>query len=296
MQVFEQTVPFKVEDDNVNELKTPPPQCILDLKTNPKRQELSNKQMKAAQEECIHTDFAKMKFVRDRKFRVDPAINGQNFCIISWIPSPGAKPDKDNCYGVMKVRGSFSTQHEAEQYAQFLLRKHDTLADYDITYVGRDFPLMVNNECFTKETTEVNIQATMDDLTKGWMKSKRMEEKRDRESVEERHNKLIGRKSSTDAVDEEDLMDDLEKYTQLRTKIAYAKQRIDECTKHREEAEKAVAKFNVELEEADKLNPEFRTQFLAKYEEGLAKVGADKTKNTYIQYMKDDMDEKRPEC
>jgi len=290
MEIYEEKVPFKVEDDKQNEMKTPPPQCIVDLKANPKRQDLTNKQMRVAEKELLNNNFTQLRFPRERKFRVDPAINGQTFCVTSFFPSAGATPDKDGCYGVMKVRGSFSTQHEAEQWAKMLMRKHDTLAEFDITYVGRDFPLMKNNECYSKETTEVNLQATMDDITLGWYKSKRNEEKRDRDSVEQRHQKLIGKKSSQEPDYEEDLMDDLEKYTQLRTKIAYAKLRVEESNKHKSEAEKALEKFNEELEAADAQNPTFRHQFLAKYEEGLAKIGVDKSKNTYIQYMKDEKD------
>jgi hypothetical protein len=301
MNIYDEKIPFRVEEDKSNKIETPPPQCILDMRANPKRQDLSNKQMREAEKTCIHTDYMKLKFPRERKFRVDPTVNGQQFCVISFIPSPGATPDKDKCFGVLKVRGSFATQHEAEQHAQHLLRKFDSYSDYDITYVGKDFPLMSDNACFTQETTEVNLAAQVDDLTKGYMKSKKMEEARDRESVEKRHNKLIaktkknedGQIEAVEQDDEDEVLDDLEKYTQLRTKIAYAKQRMVECKQHYGEAQKALERFSGELDIADKENPAFRNQFLARYEEGLAKVGADKTKNTYIQYMKDDKDEEK---
>jgi len=289
MQVYEQSAPFRIEEDHQNKCKTKPPQCILDLHANSDRVPLTNAQLADAKEHCLHTDYLKLTFPRTRKFRVDPTINGQIYTLVTFIPSPNAIPDDHGCYGVFKVRGNFTTQLEAEQYAQFLLRNHDTLSDYDVTYVGRDFPLMKDNTCYTKETTEVNLQATVDDITKAHMKTKRLEERKEKEEVEKRHHKMISKRSS-DEKDDDDTSDPLEVYTKLRTKRAYAQLRIDECMKHHREATEALERVTKEIEEMDQEHPDFRSQFLSKYERGLDSVGADKAQNSYIKYMKDDVD------
>jgi hypothetical protein len=53
------------------------------------------------------------KDVRDLqvdKYYADPNQFGQNIALVSFIPSSGSKPDKDNIYGMMKVRGVYGTE------------------------------------------------------------------------------------------------------------------------------------------------------------------------------------------
>ena len=38
------------------------------------------------------------------KYYADPNQYGQNIALVSFIPSKDAKPDKDNIYGMMKVK------------------------------------------------------------------------------------------------------------------------------------------------------------------------------------------------
>ncbi len=292
MQVYEQSAPFRIEEDHQNKCNTKPPQCIIDVKADVNREKLTDIQVRDAKEHLVHTDYLKLSFPRTRQFRVDPTINGQLYTLISFIPAPNAHPDQDGCYGVFKVRGNFATQMEAEQYAQFLLRNHDSLSDYDITYVGRDFPLMKDNSCYTKETTEVNLKAQVDDITKAHMKTKRLEERKEKEEVEKRHHKLISKRSS-DEKDDDEASDPLEVYTKMRTKRAYAQLRIDECMKHHREAQEALERVTKEIEEMDQEHPDFRDQFLQCYERGLEKVGANKADNGYLKYMKDDADRLR---
>ena len=289
MDIFAESIPFRKGDQDIeHEAKKAPPQCILGLGANVKRNDLTNKEMRLASKELI-------RFRRERKFRVDPPIPGQSFAIISFIPSPTAVPDSEGCFGVFKVRGSFGSQLEAEQYAQVLLRKTDSLSTYDIIYVGHDAPLMADPTVYTKETTEVDLQANMDMITKGFMKTKKNEEKREKQLVEERHHKLLGKKDKPEEVLEEDTETDLERYTRLRTKRAYAQMRMDESMKHFKDAEKALEDANKEIAVEDEKHPNYKTEFLDKYDKALDKIDADKKQNPYLPYMKRDVESYRSE-
>ena len=64
-------------------------------------------------------------YMRERRF-VDPPISDQKYCLVSFTPSRDAKPDKHGIFGMMKVRGSYSTDEECEDRMGFLIRDVDS--------------------------------------------------------------------------------------------------------------------------------------------------------------------------
>lgn len=281
---------FRVEEDRVlDNSKNRPPQFVIDLGKNDERQELTDEQMVQAKMVLWNNKFLDLKFPRERKFRVDPLISGQSVGIISFIPSPNARPDKDGCFGVVKLRGNFSNQMDAERYGAMLMRKYDSFAEYDLVRVGQEFPLMVDNTVYTAETREINIKAIVDDISLSYIRKKKEQERNERQEVEERARRLIN--SNTEEEKEETGADDLEYYTMLRTKKANAQHVIDEAKKRNLEAQEALEKVTKEIAKMDEKFPTFKKDYIAQYDRALKSIGGDAAKNPLIQYMKKDAEE-----
>lgn len=280
---------FKVEESTRNEMKQAIPDCIKRLRPpNPERKPLTDSELAEAKLQIWNHRFCTMKFPRERRLRTDPDINGQTYGIISFMPSPTALPDKQGCYGVIKLRGNFSSVQDAEGYGKFLLRKHDSYADYDLVRVGQEFPLMIDNSAYTEENCEVNIKAIVDDISLSYIKKKKAEERAQREEVEDRHRKLV---SKTSSQDEEESIDDLEYYTTLRAKKAHCQWVIDENRKKISEAREALVSAMKEIASLDEKHPEYQTQFKRQYEKGLESVGTKMDENPLLAYMKKDVEE-----
>ena len=285
------SLPFKY-DEEVNKVTAKaPPRFMLSLKQdNPDRKILKEDQLKDAKKELLNEKFMKLSFPKERKFRVDPRVNGQSVGIISFIPSTNAKPDKDGCFGVLKIRGNFPTEVEAKKHSEMLLKKHDTFASYDLVHVGRDFPLMIDNSVFASETREISTKATIDSVTQEYTQRKKEEERIQREEVEERQRKL--QRASVDE-DEDEAETTLDFYTQLRVKKAYAQYTIDEANKKIVEAKEAAENASKKIEELDKKFPTYKTDYIMQYNNALESIGTNPKENHLIKYMKSDMQEQK---
>ena len=69
---------------------------------------LTEEETTNAVNDLVVRDFVKKYPATERTF-ADPSIPGQRLCLVSFVPSVDAKPDKDGVYGMIKVRGSFET-------------------------------------------------------------------------------------------------------------------------------------------------------------------------------------------
>jgi hypothetical protein len=272
-----------VEKPNTQQT-TKTPQAILDMPVpNPARKSLTDGELKDAKGELLDKNFVKLKFPREQKFRVDPSIPGQHIGLISFQPSKNAVPDADGCFGVLKFRGAFPNGNEAETYAETLLRDHDTYAEIDMVYIGREFPLLVDNTMYTKTTREIDIRKKVDDIVKADLRQKKEKEQKEIEEVTARQQKLLDK---THEAEKDEIFDDLEYYTTLRVKKAQALSLIDEAKKRMEEAQEVVESANKEIENLDKDHPEYKDEFFGKYENALNSIGSSVAENPLIKYLK----------
>ena len=271
-----------VEKPNTQQA-TKTPQAILDMPVpNPARKVLSDDELKDAKAELLDKNFVKLKFPREQKFRIDPSVPGQHIGLISFQPSKNATPDSDGCFGVLKFRGAFPNGNEAETYAETLLREHDTYAEIDMVYIGREFPLLVDNTMYTKTTREIDVRKKVDDIVKADLRQKKEKEQKEIEEVTARQQKLLDK---THEVEKDQIFDDLEFYTTLRVKKAQALSLIDEAKKRIQEAEEVVESANKEIETLDTDHPEYKEEFLEKYKNALSSIGTKAEDNPLIKYM-----------
>ena len=99
----------------------------------------------------------------------------------------------------------------------------------------------------------------------------------------------------THRAEEDESVSDLDFYIRLRNKKAQNAVAIDDWNKKIAEARVTIEKTKTDIEALDRKHPEFKKQFLAKYEEALAQVGAEASKNPLIAYMKADAEEEQKE-
>ena len=115
------------------------------------------------------------KFRKIEKFYADPPIQGQQIALFSFTPARGAEPDEAGVYGMIKCRGVFATQREANERAEFLFRNVDTYHKVFHCQVGRPFPITFN-EYFFEEKSETDLKNKVKEVEGEFLKMSREEE------------------------------------------------------------------------------------------------------------------------
>jgi hypothetical protein len=242
---------------------------------------LSDEETEKALKELFNPSFANLEFPRVMRQRVDPPLAQQNYHVFAFTPSIGAQPDKDGCYGALRVRGTFSSVQDAEEWSENIVRNHDSFHENMVGFVGRDFPLTSDSKYCTK-TKEVDIRMKLDNVSRDNIKQQREEEKREMEEIQERQKQLLS--DTTEA--KEMCYDDIEYYTSLRVKRANVRILKEECEKKLKDCEKITLKTNQELCDLDERFPEYKKQYEEKYMNALDAIGGQTENNKMIEYMK----------
>lgn len=125
----------------------------------------------------------------DRQY-ADPPLKEQKIVLFSFVPSKRAKPDEDGWYGMAKVRGVFSNEEMANEYAEKLIRDHDSYHEIFHAYVGRPFPV-TNQSGYEEEVKTIDVKnKTVRLISEDILNKKRDEEKEIREMQEREQNLL----------------------------------------------------------------------------------------------------------
>ncbi len=240
---------------------------------------LNADETKEAKSELVNSAFVQYKFPKVQRFRVDPPINQMNYYSLhSFTPSPGAKPDDDGCFGVVKFRGAFGTLDEADAWAEHLIRSVDSLHEIHIGYVGKEFPLTLDPMYFN-ETHEINLKKKMDTVAKSHLKAAQEKEKQDIDSLKKREKELLDSSKQSP----EDMKVSLDHYIALKVKCANICLVREETMKKLEAYEKTRAETEAEIAELDKNFPEYAAQAIPTFRKSLEDVGIKDT--PLLKYM-----------
>lgn len=264
--------------ENLN-TKTTAPDCIKSHPVDTTRDPLSADELTAARQTLVHKDFINLQFPRTRKVRSDPEIIGQKYALISFIPSAGATPDEDGCFGVAKVRGCFNTVDDADDKSDDLIRNFDSYAEIDVVYVGKEFPVMKNNEVYVKETREVDIRNILDKTTRKYLEEKRKKEKETIDDIKRRQKEI-------EETPEQEDKESLDYYIKVRVKRANALMRKNEANAVIKQCANVIEKTGVELADIEEKHPEFTETYLERYETVLKQSGINPTENPLMSYMR----------
>jgi hypothetical protein len=152
---------------------------------------LTNDELKDAMIDLNNTSFTE-KFPRVDRTYADPPINLQQYGLISFVPAKGATPNESGVFGFAKLRGNFSTEIEANQRAEFIIRNIDSYHQIFHTYVGRPFPITSSSK-YSADTDEIDIRKETTKAISNSIKEKKLEEKKTVDDIKEREEKTYPR-------------------------------------------------------------------------------------------------------
>lgn len=249
----------------------------------PKQVVLSENEVSNALNELYIKDFTN-KFPRVDRFYADPVLNSQVYCLHSFVPSKGAKPDERGVYGFVKFRGSFATQQEADERAEFLVRNVDSFNDVYTSYCGRPFPL-THNKAFVKETSEIDVKKQISDIVSKDIKTKVAEERRIKDELKEKEKKLL--EENDKVINNVPVETDEERYTVLQVKRANLVHVYVETKQKLEKIKESILKCRTEIGQFDETHPEIKETYIEKYNQARELSGLDKVENdtSYLKYM-----------
>lgn len=242
---------------------------------------LNDEQTVAAMKELNVKDFVN-KFPRFEKFYADPKHENQVHCLVSFFPSKGAKPDEDGVYGMLKVRGTFATQDEADLKAEHLIRNVDSFHSIYHTYVGRPFPLAETKK-YICETREIDIKKKVVETTSDEIRKKREEETRTIEEIKDREKELLADVAKTD-------IDPYDRYIELMVKKSQLTWTYDATMKKMNDMKSNIIKARAELAELREKDEDYHTKFFERYMEARKKSGLPDSDDSFIKYMCEDLD------
>jgi len=234
---------------------------------------LTEEHVESAMEELNNRDML-IKFPRVDKFYADPIHNNQVYCLHSFVPSRGATPDSKGMYGMIKCRGAFSSQQEANDRAETIIRNVDSFHSIYHSYVGRPFPLSRNPD-YVKEVSEIDIRKDIVDTISSDINKIKNDERKQIDEIKDRERKLIEDTSNPDPYD---------KYTTLRVKKAQVSWSYLETIKRLDEMKATILKTRDEISEMDTENEDYKQQYLDRYYSARKEAGLG-VDDSYLKYL-----------
>lgn len=225
-----------------------------------------------------------IRFAQVEQHFADPPQFGQKITLVSFIPSKGARPDKDNIYGMMKVRGVYATEDEANERAEFLIRNVDSYHEIYHCHVGRPFPI-TTSEIFSNEIKSIDIkQKTTDIISEDILTQK----KNDRQQIEEMKQKEKALLDESKRAQNNEPADPFETYITEQVKRAQLLWTYVETQKKMETMKENIEKASHTIKEYDTEHPEYYEKYKERYyqarkEAGLPDDGSDE--NSFIKYL-----------
>ena len=227
-----------------------------------------------------------MKEYQVDRYYADPQQYNQKISLVSFVPSSGATPDKDGIYGMMKVRGVYATEEEANERSEFLIRSVDSYHEIYHCHVGRPFPI-TNNNSFAQTVKSIDIRKKTTELISEDILNKKREEKNEMMDMQEREKKLLEESKNAQ---EGKAMDVFDEYVTMNVKRAQLlwtyKETMDKLKTMKDSYLSAVNR----IKELDVENPEFQNEYKEKYFQARRDAGIPDEKNSWVEYLGVDID------
>jgi cell division protein FtsB len=246
-----------------------------------RQDDLSREQTTDAMNDLLSKDVVRNYPASEKAF-ADPSIPGQRLCLVSFVPSVDATPDKDGVYGMIKVRGSYETEDEADARAETLIRTVDSYHKIFTAFVGKPFPATTSSR-WSADTNEIDIKKKVTEVISKDIKKQRQEEKKEIEEIKEREKKLME--------DVEKDFDPYERYIELRVKKAQLAWTYLETQKKMDEMKQSIIKTREEIAELDEENPDYLSSYREKYMSARRDAGLKDDDASFLSYLSDE-DEK----
>tara|TARA_A100001015_G_C15027570_1_gene731369 strand:+ start:1158 stop:2018 length:861 start_codon:yes stop_codon:yes gene_type:complete len=229
------------------------------------------------------------KDVRDLqvdRYYADPNQHGQNICLVSFIPSTGATPDKDNIYGMMKVRGVYATEEEANERADFIIRNVDSYHEIFHCKVGRPFPITNDNE-FASTVHKIDIRKKTTELISKDILNKKKEEKEEMMEIQDREKNLL---EESKKAQEGGKMDEFDEYITMNVKRAQLLWTYKETKEKLKQMKNSYLSSIERIKELDEGYPNFKDEYKEKYMSARRDAGIPDEKSSFVEYLGLDID------
>lgn len=246
---------------------------------------LTDEQTESAVQALSDTSFVD-KFPRVERQYADPPIPLQTYGLISFVPSKGATPDKDGVYGFAKIRGNYATTQESSERAEFLIRNVDSYHKIFHAYVGRPFPITVDQK-YCAKTEEINIRQKATEVVSEDVKAKRDKEKEEIEEIKKREKQLL------DEAKPDYKPDPYEEYTVLRVKKAQLVWAYVQTKKKMDDMKNSIIKTRAQIAQMNEENPKYADEYKDRYFKARRDAGiADEhnTEDNFMKYMVEDVE------
>ena len=241
---------------------------------------LSVEETKEAVQELNNNTFTS-KFSRVDRTYADPAIPLQNIALFSFMPAKGSTPNANGVFGFAKIRGAYSTEMEANQRAEHIIRNVDSYNQIFHTYVGRPFPITLDSK-YSAETEDIDIRKEMAKTISGNIKDKKEDDYKTIQEIKQKEEELLAdsKKETEDPYDE---------YITQRVKCAQLSFTYLEHQKKMAEIKIIITKTRDRIKEMDIEYPEFKESYYQKYMDAREKAGINESKEdtqaNFIKYL-----------
>jgi hypothetical protein len=246
---------------------------------------LTNEQAVDAMKELYITSFVE-KFPKIDRTYADPSISMQNYSLFSFIPAKGASPNEQGIFGFAKIRGTYQSEMEASQRAEYLIRNVDSYHKIFTVYTGRPFPLTESSD-YSSEVSEVDIKKDMAKNISHSIKDKKEEELREIKEIQQREKNLIeeSKRQEVDPYDE---------YITQRVKSAQLQFTYLEHQRKMAEVKDIILKTRAIIAELDEVHPTFKDSYYDKYMQARKEAGIKEdekdTQANFIKFLVEDAD------
>ena len=221
----------------------------------------------------------------DRTY-ADPPVSMQNLSLFSFIPAKGSKPNDKGIYGFAKIRGSYQTEMEASQRAEFLIRNVDSYHKVYTVYTGRPFPLTESSE-YSADVSEIDMKKDIAKNISHSIKDKKDDELKEIRDIQQREKNLL-EESKREEVDPYD------EYITQRVKSSQLQFTYLEHQKKMTEIKEIILKTRGIIKQMDQDHPTFQDNYYEKYMQARKDAGIKEdekdTQSNFIKFLVEDAD------
>lgn len=261
-------------------------------KPNQGAPKLSEEEVSHALEENVVKDLAKLEFPKVERLFRDPPVRGQDYALLSFVPAKGAKPNENDVYGFVKVRGSYSNDIEIDERCEYLIRNVDSYNKIQVGPVGFPLPLTVSSK-YAAESSEIDIRNEMKKSVSDDIKKKRQEEKNTIDEIKEREKKMLEDSKKVQEGIELDV-EPIDEYITLCVKKAQLSWTYLEHIKKMKEVRAVIQQTRETVAKMDEKHPELKEQYMEKYTQARKDAGIEETSDeadkNFITMMSKDQD------
>ena len=222
-----------------------------------------------------------IEYLQVDRYYADPPQMNQKISLVSFVPSKEARPDKDGIFGMMKVRGVYATEREANERAEFLIRNVDSFHDIYHSYVGRPFPV-TTSDSYSNEIKSIDIRKKTTEIISEDIMEKKRQEQKEMEEIKEREKHLL---EESQRAQQNEPRDAFEEYITENVKRAQLIWTYHETKKKMEQMVVGFKKATDRIIELDQTNEDFKERYRDKYMEARRSSGIPDDNDSFIQYL-----------